>query len=176
MSIADVHISQGRRPQESVENLQTPKNVAPKGLPSCRNFCLSMLFTAVADAEPSSLPSLAIDVFSLKSCVMAMPIDANESDVRSHAKNVRSAVRHQYCVSKSQMQDSAYLVRGDRVPHCPCSQVRRYRTSQQAVSSSVLSPPHPRTPDRYRYCLVASLYLHVYLRLSEMYYSFFCAR
>lgn len=77
------------RGEAAIDNLHTPRKVTPNGLPSCRNFSLSMLLTAVIAFE---LSSFAIDVLSLKSCVMAMPIDANESDVRNHAKNVRSAV------------------------------------------------------------------------------------
>jgi hypothetical protein len=72
-----------------VDNLHTPRNVTPNGLPSCRSFSLSMLLTDVVDSESFSF---AIDVLSLKSCVMAIPIDANESDVRNHARNVRSVI------------------------------------------------------------------------------------
>lgn len=85
-----------RKPGACVDNLHTPRNVTPSGLPSCRNFSLLMLLTelaADADAESEFESfSFAIDVLSLKSCVMAIPIDANESDVRNHARNVRSSV------------------------------------------------------------------------------------
>lgn len=77
------------RDEAGIDNLHTPRKVTPNGLPSCRSFSLSMLLTAVVAFD---LSSFAIDVFSLKSCVTAMPIDANESDVRNHARNVRSAV------------------------------------------------------------------------------------
>jgi len=83
-----------RKPGACVDNLHTPRNVTPSGLPSCRNFSLLMLLTELAaDTESDSESfSFAIDVLSLKSCVMAIPIDANESDVRNHARNVRSLV------------------------------------------------------------------------------------
>jgi hypothetical protein len=54
------------------------KNVDPSGFPRCRN-------------DSACLLSSASDVLSRKSCVMAMPIEANASEVRSHARNVRSA-------------------------------------------------------------------------------------
>ena len=60
------------------------RNVAPSGLPMCRNF----------ETRPSSGPSVLSasvrEVLSRNSCVIAMPIDANARDVRSHARNVRS--------------------------------------------------------------------------------------
>lgn len=55
-----------------------PKNVAPRGLPIWRSLS-------------ACCPSSANDVLSRKSCVMAMPIDANANDVRSQAKKVLSA-------------------------------------------------------------------------------------
>lgn len=60
-----------------------PRKTAPSGLPRCR----SVVALALSE-EPASLES---DVFSRKSCVMATPIEANESDVLSQARNVRSA-------------------------------------------------------------------------------------
>lgn len=94
-----------------------PTNVAPIGLPRLRNLGTALLlppllfevdcwsggarrtsrrveeeedlrlFEEVSEAEPSSHD---IARFSRKSCVTAMPMDANERDVRSHARNVRS--------------------------------------------------------------------------------------
>lgn len=57
----------------------TPMNVAPSGLPMCR----------IVSNCASFWPSVS-DVFSRNSCVMAMPIDAKPSDVRSQARKVRS--------------------------------------------------------------------------------------
>ena len=58
-------------------------NVAPRGFPTCLSFVF---------AESSGLGEveLEIEVFSRKSCVTAMPILANDKDVLSHARNVRS--------------------------------------------------------------------------------------
>lgn len=57
-----------------------PKKAAPSGFPNCRSVLL-----------PGWLCSLSERlVFSRKSCVTAIPIDANASDVRSQARNVRS--------------------------------------------------------------------------------------
>jgi hypothetical protein len=131
-----------------VDNLHTPRKVTPKGLPSCRNLSLSMLLTAVADLESSSF---AIDVLSLNSCVIAIPIDANESDVRNHARKVRSLATVSPEISAFGRKVATYRVQDDRVQHCPCSQARRYRTSRQAVSSSVLCPSHPQTLDQYQH-------------------------
>lgn len=55
------------------------RNVAPSGLPRCRSRSACSVFSAS-------------DVLSRKSCVMAMPIEAKASEVRSQARNVRSEV------------------------------------------------------------------------------------
>jgi len=135
-----------------VDNLHTPRNVTPSGLPSCRNFSLLMLLTELAaDAESESF-SFAIDVLSLKSCVMAMPIDANESDVRNHARNVRSLVLISPASPSVEETIVTYPVRDGRVQHCLCSQARRCRISRQAVSNRLLCPRRPQTLDPH--CLV----------------------
>ncbi len=57
-----------------------PRNAAPRGFPRCRSVLL-----------PGWLCSLSARlVFNLNSCVTAIPIDANASEVRSQARNVRS--------------------------------------------------------------------------------------
>jgi hypothetical protein len=145
------------KPEACLGNLHTPKKVTPNGLPNCRNFSLSMLLTDVAEFES---PSFAIDVLSLKSCVMAMPIDAKESDVRSHARNVRSAIAVSP-LTYGGTRVATYPMQDDRVQHCPCSQVRHYRTSQQAVSNNSLGPSHPQTLDQPNY-LVWNLCLHAH--------------
>jgi len=94
------------------------KNVAPRGLPRC--FRLSACF-----------PSSAREVLSRKSCVIAIPIDANANDVRSHARNVRSA-RSATAVLVSKRQEArergdtlvVYLARGGREPRSLCSRAR----------------------------------------------------
>jgi hypothetical protein len=55
----------------------TARKVVPSGLPRCRSFSVCLFCSAS-------------DVLSRKSCVMAMPIEANANDVRSQARNVRS--------------------------------------------------------------------------------------
>lgn len=64
-------------PRSKIKMLM-PKKAVPSGLPRRRSV-------SACRVSPSSV------VFSRKSCVMAMPIEANASDVRSHARNVRSA-------------------------------------------------------------------------------------
>lgn len=76
--------------------IDIPMNVAPSGLPRCRRC-----FCAAEEADTSTLvgeSDLEDDgerrlVFSRKSWVMAMPMDANERDVRSQARKVRSITR-----------------------------------------------------------------------------------
>lgn len=64
-----------------------PRKVAPSGFPTCLRWYILPGFDGVR-------PSLSeIVVFSLNSCVMAMPIDAKAREVRSQARNVRSAHR-----------------------------------------------------------------------------------
>lgn len=58
----------------------TATKVAPSGLPTAFNLL----------AETSLGSFDAIVVLRRKSCVTAMPIDANEREVRSHARKVRS--------------------------------------------------------------------------------------
>lgn len=65
-------------PSSKIKTL-TARNVVPSGLPRWRRFS-------------ACLESGATDVLSRNSCVMAMPIEANASDVRSHARNVRSVI------------------------------------------------------------------------------------
>lgn len=55
----------------------TARNVAPRGFPRLLNVLST---PALFDKE----------VLRRKSCVMAIPMDAKASDVRSHARNVRS--------------------------------------------------------------------------------------
>ena len=61
-----------------------PKNVAPRGLPTERNFVDAATDCTAFGSEE------AIDVFNLKSWVTAIPMLAKESEVRSHARKVRS--------------------------------------------------------------------------------------
>jgi len=66
--------------------IATPKKVAPNGFPTCLKRNESVGFVGFN-------PSLSeIVVFSLKSCVMAMPMEAKASEVRSQARNVRSVL------------------------------------------------------------------------------------
>jgi hypothetical protein len=58
----------------------TPRNVVPSGLPRC----CSVWF--VLPLGPDR------EVLSRNSWVMAMPMDAKASDVRSQARNVRSVM------------------------------------------------------------------------------------
>lgn len=62
-----------------------PKNVAPNGLPTWRK---RYVLSGFVDVRP--LRSEMV-VFRRKSWVMAIPIEAKASEVRSQAKNVRSA-------------------------------------------------------------------------------------
>lgn len=59
------------------------RKIAPSGLPRCRSVW--------AFAFCEALSSVESEVFNRKSCVMATPIEAKESDVLSQARNVRSA-------------------------------------------------------------------------------------
>jgi len=65
-----------------------PKKAAPSGFPRCRRLS-------------AWSPSSARDVLRRKSCVIAMPIEANANDVRSHARNVRSNRSGQYLLTTS---------------------------------------------------------------------------
>lgn len=58
------------------------RNAAPRGLPTLR----------MVPSFTSPLLS-GSEVLRRNSCVTAMPIDANASDVRSQAKNVRSVAK-----------------------------------------------------------------------------------
>lgn len=58
-----------------------PKKVAPSGFPTCRRLKYGSVVS----------PPVLMVVFKRNSCVIAMPIEAKARDVRSHAKNVRSA-------------------------------------------------------------------------------------
>lgn len=66
-----------------------PRNTAPRGLPRWRRVC----WLALSDGLS------AMEVLSRNSWVMATPMEAKASDVRSHARNVRSAgrSRKQFC-------------------------------------------------------------------------------
>lgn len=101
-----------------------PINVAPSGFPMLRNrvveFPLLLLddggarrisrrddddddggdskwFEEISE-DVEVLSSQVIVLFSRKSCVTAMPMEAKERDVRSHARNVRS--RHVVQISQ----------------------------------------------------------------------------
>jgi hypothetical protein len=67
--------------------IEIPRKAAPSGLPKLRK--------CIAEAEGSgSLPDgVVMVVLRRKSCVIAMPMDANARDVRSHARNVRSVCK-----------------------------------------------------------------------------------
>lgn len=62
-----------------------PIKVAPRGLPSWRSL-------ARGDEDEALFGESDSDVLSRKSWVMAMPMLAKESEVRSQARNVRSVV------------------------------------------------------------------------------------
>ena len=64
-----------------------PRKVAPSGLPSCRRWYVLDGFSGV---RPSRLE---IVVLRRKSCVIAIPIEANARDVRSQARKVRSVMK-----------------------------------------------------------------------------------
>lgn len=83
-AIAPTWLSKYRLPPIMRTKIAIPKNVAPKGLPSCRRRCV------VADCSGVRPSRSEIVAFSRKSWVIAIPIDANARDVRSHARNVRS--------------------------------------------------------------------------------------
>lgn len=76
-------------------NSHIPRNVAPSGLPTCLSrACCSTPWNmnSIGAFDLLASPSEPCnDVLSLKSCVTAMPILANDSDVRSQARKVRSA-------------------------------------------------------------------------------------
>lgn len=85
-----------------------PRKVAPSGFPTCLRWYCFPESTGVP-------PSLSwIVVLSLKSWVIAMPIDANAREVRSQARNVRSAsgsekrgsVVRRWCHTECQMVPS----------------------------------------------------------------------
>ena len=89
--------------------IDTAKNVAPRGLPTCRNRWVSAKVTSrfgcwvvkSADASAGDVDDDATwrlfgsltpcsEVFRRKSCVTAMPMLAKEREVRSQARKVRS--------------------------------------------------------------------------------------
>ncbi len=59
------------------------RNVAPSGFPTC--FSVRRCWLSSGEPLPPDM-----DVFRRNSCVMAMPMEAKASDVRSQARNVRS--------------------------------------------------------------------------------------
>ena len=63
--------------------MEMAMKVAPSGLPMWRRRACGELMSAGSED--------AMVVFSRKSCVIAMPMLANESEVRSQARKVRSA-------------------------------------------------------------------------------------
>lgn len=67
--------------------IEIPRKAAPSGLPKLRK--------CIAEAEGSgSVPDgVEMVVLRRKSCVIAMPMDANAREVRSHARNVRSVCK-----------------------------------------------------------------------------------
>lgn len=71
-----------------------PMNVAPSGFPRCRSLWRLCVWLSVA---PSAAPDASERKLELrrKSCVIAMPMDAKESEVRSQARKVRSGIRCQ---------------------------------------------------------------------------------
>lgn len=59
--------------------IEMAMNVDPSGFPTWCSF--------------DSFPPPVMDVFKRKSCVIAMPIEAKEREVRSHARKVRSVAQ-----------------------------------------------------------------------------------
>lgn len=67
-----------------IKSLQMAKNVAPSGFPTARSF-----FVAAKETTASGFDE-AMEVFSRKSCVTAMPMLAKDREVRSQARKVLS--------------------------------------------------------------------------------------
>lgn len=107
------------------------KKAAPRGLPTCRSVLWSM-------GEPVS----GSEVFSLNSCVTAIPMDVKASDVRSQARNVRS-VWNQHASSKVSCVGVSYQERGDREPRSPCSPTQS--TGRAPLPYSKWTVPWSRT-------------------------------
>ena len=82
-------LSKYRLPPTIRTNTAIPRNVAPRGFPKCRSRAPGSVFTGFRPFASW------MDVFSLKSWVMAMPIEAKANEVRSQARKVRSGCA--YC-------------------------------------------------------------------------------
>ena len=81
--------------------MEMAMKVAPSGLPMWRRRACGELMSAGSED--------AMVVFSRKSCVIAMPMLAKESEVRSQAKKVRSAggwevSEYSYCPIESRRE------------------------------------------------------------------------
>jgi hypothetical protein len=70
--------------------IEIPKKAAPSGLPRLRKCIAEAVGSGVVPAGAEMV------VLRRKSCVIAMPIDANAREVRSHARKVRSVCELAY--------------------------------------------------------------------------------
>lgn len=107
-----------------------PMNVAPSGLPTCRRW---YEFPGSLGSRPSLRE---IVVLSRNSWVIAIPIEANAKDVRSHARNVRSARQVSFRGGRChRIYLEAYQAPDGLVRHCPCCPVPRCRTYPLGLST-----------------------------------------
>ena len=106
------------------------RNVVPRGFPSRRRVL--------------SVPlSLDRDVLRRNSCVMAIPIDAKASDVRSQARNVRStalsAEKRGQQPEEAGKHSQTNRAPDDLSPRCPCFPTRP--TERISAASATNSQP-----------------------------------
>lgn len=99
--------------------------VAPSGLPTLRSWLR-------AGWLGSTFP---IDVLRRKSWVMAMPIEANDNEVRSHARKVRSEASNENCMIRWL---DTYLKQGGLAQRCPYFPTRYCYISQIACSTTAV--------------------------------------
>ena len=98
--------------------MATPRKVAPRGFPRLR-----MVFGARSVERGSSVVEDSVEeeewsemeVLRRKSCVIAMPIEAKEREVRSQARNVRSS---QTISTMSRPDCCSYVLEGGENRYC----------------------------------------------------------
>jgi hypothetical protein len=122
--------------------IPTPMNVAPRGFPRClSDVCerAAAPYGAGAWCEHAGHGD-AKDVLRRKSWVMAMPMDAKDSDVRSQARNVRSgnanACQHSLYWRPCRPHVSTYPALNGPAQRCPCSRAPRCRTYSRRRASA----------------------------------------
>ncbi len=133
------------------------RNVAPSGMPTRRSVRRSPLLGSPAD------PPLEMDVLSRKSCVIAMPMEAKASEVRSQARNVRSGgglgaiSQDRYILERKggEREREAHPARDGPSPRSPCSQARPTGSSPARASTTFLCPRRRRSRGR-RGCRAAA--------------------